>query len=376
MTILGIAIGVASVMIIGNISQCGTDALTGELDSLGLGGLTITTSTESRDVYLKENELTLIKKVDQVEQVSPILVASTDVFVRQSETNALLWGIDSKASQIISLQAVHGRLLNGRDISTRANVCLVDEAFAKSAYFRTNIVGKSISVLCGQAMQNFTVVGVVKTGTGLLQNAIGNYIPTFVYIPYTTAQAAAGRSDFDQIAVKIRSGADAESIGRLIVNRLNNSSGTSDAFVANDLAKQKDGLKNMLDIVTLILSAVGAVSLLVASLSIMTVMFVSVHERTREIGIKKAIGATKGAIMLEFMFEAILISCIGCLFGIAAGYLISWAGAAYLGITLRVRTDIMMLAAGFAVLSGTVFGVYPAYKAACLRPVDALRQDG
>lgn len=375
LTILGIAIGVASVIIIGNISQCGTDALTGELDSLGLGGLTITTSSTARDVFLNENDLNLVKKVDQVEQASPILVENTDIFVRQSETDALLWGIDSRASQIISLQAVYGRLLNGRDISTCANVCLVDETFSKNAYSRSNIVGKTISILCGGTMEDFTVVGVVKTGTGLLQNMIGNYIPTFVYVPYTTVQAAAGRDDFDQIAVKIRSGADAENIGRLIVSRLNNSNGTADAFVSNDLAKQKDGLTSMLGIVTLILAAVGAVSLFVASLSIMTVMLVSVNERTREIGIKKAIGATRSAIMLEFMFEAVLLSIIGCLIGIAAGYAVSYAGAAYFGIRLSVRVDIMLLATGFAVLSGTVFGVYPAYKASSLRPVDALRQE-
>lgn len=375
LTILGIAIGVASVIIIGNISQCGTDALTGELDSLGLSGLTISTSSVTSDVFLNENDLNLIKKVEQVEQASPVLVESTDVFVRQKETDAILWGIDSKASQIISLQTIYGRLLNGRDISTNANVCLVDETFSKNAYSRSNIVGKSISVLCGRTMQDFTVVGVVKTGTGLLQNMIGNYIPTFVYVPYTTVQASAGRYDYDQIAVKIKSGADAESIGRLIVSRLNNSNGTSDAFVSNDLVKQKDGLTNMLGIVTLILSAVGAVSLLVASLSIMTVMLVSVNERTREIGIKKAIGATRGAIMLEFLFEAVLLSIIGCLIGIAAGYLVSYAGAAYFGLRLKARSDIMLLATGFAIMSGTVFGVYPAYKAASLRPVDALRQE-
>lgn len=366
LTILGIAIGVASVIIIGNISQCGTDALTGELDSLGLGGLTITTSSASRDVFLNENDLSLVKKVEQVEQVSPILVQSTDVYARQSETVALLWGIDSRASQIISLQTVYGRLLNGKDVSTSANVCLVNETFSKGIYSRGNIVGKTVSILCGSSVEEFTVVGVVKTGTGLLQNMIGNYIPTFVYVPYTTVQTASGRNDFDQIAVKIKDGADAESIGHLIVNRLNNSNGTTDAFVSNDLAKQKDGLTSTLGIVTLILSAVGAVSLLVASLSIMTVMLVSVNERTREIGIKKAIGATRGAIMLEFMFEAVLLSLIGGLIGIAAGFLISYAGAAYFGIRLSVRVDIMLLSTGLAVLSGTVFGVYPAYKASVL----------
>ena len=176
----------------------------------------------------------------------------------------------------------------------------MDEAFSRSVYARSNIVGKKISMRCGGVEQTFSVVGIIKTGTGLLQNLIGEYIPTFIYVPYTTIQTSSGRDDFDEIAVKIRPGYSAESVGKLIVKHLDLSKGTSGAFVSNNLAKQKDGLMRILDLVTLILSAVGAISMLVASLSVMTVMLVSVHERTREIGIKKALGATRGAIKLEF----------------------------------------------------------------------------
>ncbi len=227
----------------------------------------------------------------------------------------------------------------------------------------------------GGVEENYKVIGIIKTGSGLLQNIIGNYIPTFVYVPYTTIQATSGRNDFDQIVVKVKSGGNVESIGKTIVDTLNRDNGTADAFISNNLAKQKDSLTNMLGIITLVLSAVGSVSLLVASLSIMTVMLVSVNERTREIGIKKAIGAKQSSIMLEFMFEAVLISLIGCVCGIAAGYVISLAGAEYFGVELSTRADIMMIAVEFSLASGTVFGVYPAYKASRLKPVDALRQE-
>ena len=375
LTILGIAIGVASVIIIGNISQCGTGALSNELESLGLSGLSISSSPDAESVFLNQSDLNIIKKCDQVEQATPVIMESTDVSACKLNSKALVWGIDTKASQIISIHLLYGRMFNQEDISTCANVCLVDEAFSKSAYYRNNIIGKSVSILCGGVVEDFRVVGIIKTGSGLLQNFIGDYIPTFVYVPYTTIQTAVGRDDFDQIAVKIKSGSNADKIGKMIVDSLNRNSGTADAFVSNNLAKQKDSLTSMLDIVTLILSAVGAISLLVASLSIMTVMLVSVNERTREIGIKKAIGAKRSSIMLEFMFEAVLISLIGCFFGIAAGYLISYAGTAYFGITLSIRLDIMLLAIGFSILTGTVFGVYPAYKASSLNPVDALRME-
>ena len=375
LTIFGIAIGVGSVIIIGNISQCGTNALSSELDGLGLSGLSISSSTDAGNISLNENDLNIVKKCDQVEQAAPIMVENTDVSTRKLNLKALVWGIDTKASQIISINLLYGRQFNNADINAHANVCLVDETFSKSAYDRSNIIGKNVSIMCGEAQESFKVIGIIKTGSGLLQNIIGDYIPTFIYVPYTTVQTAVGRNDFDQIAVKIKTGANVDNIGQTIIDNLNRNNGTVDAFVSNNLAKQKDSLTNMLGIITLILSAVGAISLFVASLSIMTVMLVSVNERTREIGIKKAIGAKRGSIMLEFMFEAVLISLIGCLFGIVAGYLISYAGAAYFGVALSVRTDIMLLAVGFSILSGTVFGVYPAYKASKLKPVDALRQE-
>jgi len=373
LTILGISIGVASVIIIGNISECGTAALTGELDSLGLSGLSISVSQNAKNVSLTDTDLNIVKKTEQVEQAMPIMMQTTNIQARTIQKKALVWGIDSKANQIISIKVLYGRSLNNRDIKTNANVCLVDESFSQAAYSRNNIVGKKVSVLCAGVMEDFEVVGIVKTGSGLLQNLIGDYIPTFVYIPYTTMQNAVGRNTIDQIAVKVKSGSNMENVGKSIVTNLNRNDGISDGFYSNNLAKQKDGLTSMLDIVTLILSAVGAISLLVASLSIMIVMLVSVNERTREIGIKKSIGAKRSAILFEFLFEAMLITILGCIAGIIFGYLISFAGVSYFGMTLSVRFDIMLLAVGFSLLTGIVFGVYPAAKASNLKPVDALR---
>ncbi|HEX3038611.1 MAG TPA: ABC transporter permease [Oscillospiraceae bacterium] len=373
LTILGISIGVASVIIIGNISACGTTAITGELDSLGLSGLSISVSQNAKNVSMTDADLNVVKKTEQVEQAMPVMMQSTNIQVRTIEKKALVWGIDSKANQIISLKVLYGRSINNRDVKINADVCLVDENFSKTAYGRSNIVGKTISILCAGVLQNFEVVGVVKTGSGLLQNLIGDYIPTFVYIPYTTMQNAVGRNTIDQIAVKVKSGSNMETVGKSIVTNLNRNVGVSEGFSSNNLAKQKDGLTNMLDIITLILSAVGAISLLVASLSIMIVMLVSVNERTREIGIKKSIGAKRSAILFEFLFEAIMITILGCIVGIIFGYLISFAGASYFGMTLNIRFDIMLLAVGFSLLTGIIFGVYPAAKASNLKPVDALR---
>lgn len=375
LTIAGIAIGVASVILISSISECGTAAVNNEMDSLGLGGLTISVNTNgSSGHYLTENELDTVRETQHVKQAIPLVIQNTKVGnTGLSQLDALVWGIDSKANQVISLQVLYGRMISSMDVSSNSNVCMVDQTFAQNVYHRDNIVGKKVSILCGGVEEEFEVIGVIKTGSGLLQNFIGDYIPNFLYIPYTTLQSATGKQSFDQIAVKVEEDYDVDEAGNAIVSTLSRSTGVIDGFTANNLAKQKDGLKSILNTVTVILSAVGAISLLVASLSIMTVMMVSVNERTREIGIKKSIGARRSTILFEFLLEAVLISLVGCFAGVLVGIAISFIGASYVNMTLQLRGDIMLLAVGFSLLSGVIFGVYPAAKASRLRPVDALR---
>ncbi|MFR5791163.1 MAG: ABC transporter permease, partial [[Clostridium] leptum] len=187
LTILGITIGVASVILIGNIGQCGTQAVNAEVNSLGLGGLTISAgSQEGGEAGLTLEDLKTIRKTASVEEAAPVIMQNTKIGYRNEQMDALVWGIDTKASQVISLQVLYGRSISNGDVNTCANVCMVDQNFARAAYNRDNIVGKHISVLYNGIQENFEVVGVIKTGSGLLSNIIGDYIPNFVYVPYST----------------------------------------------------------------------------------------------------------------------------------------------------------------------------------------------
>lgn len=376
LTILGVSIGVASVIIIGNISQCGSSAITGELDSLGLSGLTITSDSTDSGVYnLTEDELKVVKHNNNVKQASPILMQSTNVYNSSNQINSFLWGIDSKANQIISLQVLYGRGLNNFDVKSCSNVCMVDQNFSKIMYGRDNIVGKKISILCGNIIEDFEIVGITKTGSGILQNVMGEYIPNFVYIPYTTMQNATGKKSFDQIAVKVKDGVNVDIAGNDILQSLFRYNGISNGYHANNLSKQRQALSNIMNIVTIILSAVGTISLFVASLSIMTVMLVSVNERTKEIGIKKSIGASKYNIMLEFISEALFLSTIGCIAGSIIGVLVSYIGFWFFCMNLSININIIFSAVAFSIMTGVIFGAYPAFKAANLKPVDALRTE-
>ena len=374
---MGISIGVASVIIIGNISQCGTIAVNNELDSLGLNGLSISKSEiDNQLVSLSEDELYAIKEMKNVEDATPIMVQSVDIAGKNGkQLNSILWGIDSTANKIISLQTVYGRYINNFDILSSNNVCMVDENFSRTLYGRDNIVGKTISIIYNGNYEDYKIIGIIKTGTGLLQNFIGDYIPNFVYIPYTNMQLLTERSSFDQIAVKVNRDVDIERVGYNIISKLSNLNNLSDGYCSNNLSKQKYGLNKLLNIVTIVLSSVGAISLVVASLSIMTVMLVSVNERTKEIGIKKSIGARKVTILMEFLIEALLLSLLGCIIGTLIGTAISFIGAFYFGIKINFKIDIIILTTLFSVITSIIFGVYPAIKASNLKPVDALRTE-
>ena len=160
-----------------------------------------------------------------------------------------------------------------------------------------------------------------------------------------------------------------------ITDILEHTTGRKNFFRTDNLAMQKDRLSNLLDIVTLVLTFISGISLLVSGLGIMTIMLVSVNERTREIGIKKAIGASRKRILFEFLAEAVIISLLGSLSGVLLGATVAWAGVSLFGFSVPLPLSSFGWLIVFAVAIGAVFGVYPAVKASKLRPVEALRAE-
>lgn len=376
-TICGIIIGVSSVIVIGAIGNGAKCAVNTQLDSLGINGLNISQKSDSLNAIssrLTMDDLNTCLKVKGVNSTMPLIMQQGNAVLHGQQKTSLIWGIGSNAGSMISLKLDYGRFFTQTQVDSHAKVCLVDDTFAKSAYKRTNITGKNISIYLGKSYQTFKVIGIVESGSSLLYNLVGEYIPTFVYVPYTAAEDLRENSGFDQIMIRENSNSDADKTGALITELLEKKH-IGNNYVASNMVKQKQRFSNILGIVTIVISAVGAISLIVAGLGIMTVMLVSVNERTREIGIKKAIGAKKSVIMFEFLFEALLITIIGGAIGIAAGIAISYFASKTMNFNFSINFLSVILSSGFAILTGILFGVYPAYKAANLNPVDALRQE-
>ena len=373
LTVTGIAIGVASVVIIGAISRAGTAAINGELDSLGLSGVSVSSSQNGTGLYIED--LDVLKAIDGVEEVTPIVTQSTLATSRGQSAQTLVWGVDAGANTVISIETKYGRAIQSEDVNSAANICMVDENLANALYSRDNIVGKTVSLMVGEVFEDYEIVGVIKQGSGILSSLMGEYIPSFVYVPYTTMQNITGQKELSQIAVKFVQGTDVEAASATIGARMERAKGVTEAVKIDNLSKQRDRLGNMLDIVKLVLSAIGAITLLVAGLGIMTVMLVSVNERTREIGIKKAIGASFKVILTEFLLEALTISIVGSIIGTTFAVAVCLIAGSALGVAIEFSVGSILFSVGVAVATGVIFGVYPAVKASRLKPVDALRRE-
>ena len=368
MTMSGIVIGVALVAVVSIIGQAGETAVGEELENMGLGGLSVTASGNAR---LEESALTAVRSLAEVDSAVPLMLDSTVATRRDGETQELLLcGIDSGETQVIGLTLQYGRLLSRADVAAGARVCIVDTAVAQALYARENIVGTVLIIPVDGVEEAFEVIGVTKAGSTLLQNVV-RWIPGMVYIPYTTLGQLSGRTDFDQLAVRLRADVDEEQQARRIERTLASNFGES-GFSAENLAAQRDRLAGVMDVVRAVLTAISAISLLVSGLSIMTVMTVAVGERTREIGIKKALGATDRHILGEFLSEAVVLSVGGGVIGVLIGGGCGAIGLALFGMPLTTIPSLAWLIV-FAAAVGMLFGVYPAMKAARLDPVEALR---
>ena len=373
LTMSGIAVGVFAVVLISTVGAAGTAQVSSTLMTMGVDTLLVQGADNTVSATLTDNDVKEVAKIGGVDSVMPLMASVTEAKMIDRRLDAYVWGVDKSADKLISLEAAHGRLINNSDTAARAKVCVIDEAFAVESYGRSNIVGKKLKMFLGGKYHEFEIVGVAKSGLSSLQNMLSNIMPNFMYVPITTMQSLCGRTSYDKLAVKL-SDPDADTaIVRRVTGRLDELHECKDGYKCNNLLSQKGQLDDIMSIVTTALSLVAGISLVVSGISVMTTMMMSVGERTREIGIKKAIGAKRRDIWAEFLSESVIMTLIGSAAGIILGLSVSFAGCAIAGAPFVVNIKSLLISAGAAAAIGAVFGAYPADKAAGMKPADALR---
>lgn len=373
LTILSIAIGVASVVLVLTIGDGGREAVTEELNSIGLDGIVIypKQAAVAQGVILTDQDAIGIQNnVRSVNVAMPCMVRYGSFRMRNWQGNALIYGIDVSMKEILNVDLKYGRLPNQTDIRSSRAVAVISEGFARTVYNRSNIVGKKIRLYVGTSSNEFEVIGVISSLDGTLVNLVGEALPEFVYIPYTTAMVLAGEECIDQIIVQ----SDYEKAGENTLRYLDQKYG-QDLFKYENINGIRDKFDEVLMLLALFIGAIASISVVVAGIGIMNTMISAGIERKYEIGIYRTLGATAKNILWSFLVESAFISALGGALGILIVFLTLIPVRQFTGIdfvldSLHIGLGIL-LSAGF----GVVFGVVPALRAAALNPIDAIRAE-
>ncbi|MCE5203978.1 MAG: ABC transporter permease [Coriobacteriales bacterium] len=375
LTMLGVIIGVAAVILLVAIGTGVQDEVTGQIEGLGSnlmfivpgqygGGMGGEQSPPSRMFTVEDADL-LARRVDGLDAVVPVLQSSTTAKVGNRSLRVMVAGANEKGTVVFPNTLVEGRNYRRSEVDAASRVVVLGSTAAETLFPNRDPVGEKIT-LNGQ---RFTVIGYYKPlGGGLAGDQDSQ-----VYIPVTTMQRV---FSIDYISTIVVKAADADRIERVkldIKRVLTPRYGKE--FTIFTQEQTLGLLSDLLGTLTYMLAGIAGISLLVGGIGIMNIMLVSVSERTREIGIRKAVGARTYDILSQFVIEAVGLSVLGGLVGIAIGWGGSWLMGSYTPVPTAVTPWAVSMAFFFAAGVGVFFGVYPAWKASQLDPIDALRYE-
>ena len=367
LTMLGIIIGVLAVTLLVSVVQGATGQVTSQIASMGSNLLTVSVTDTRVNLYITMDDLDALQGKEGVALTAPIVTANAEVAGNGESQTASVQGVTPNYFSITDLNVQTGRLLGQTDIDYRTDVALIGTDLAETLFETSDVVGQTMTI----GERTFTIVGLLEEQGSNLTGSQDER----VLIPFTTAQRMTQNTQITAFYASAES-SDTVTQAQNALNRFMYAAlGDEDSYTIYNQSALLEAMDEVLGTMSLLLGGIAGISLLVGGIGIMNIMLVSVTERTREIGIRKAIGAQRSDILIQFLIEAIVLSLLGGLIGLALGMMGAALLSAYMGMTIQVSLGIAAIAIGFSVLVGVVFGVYPAAKASRLHPIEALRYE-
>lgn len=402
LTMLGIIIGVSSVIAIVTIGDSLTGSLTESMSSMGVNNINVNMQLSGSDPSHKHGPRNsipqiLIPEEDQIsdrmieeliatypEEIKSVSVSQTAGYGEVNDgnkyANVSIDGVNEGYSASKNMELLNGRFVSDKDIEKINNVAVVSDRFSKKIFKNhEEALNQEIQVKTADQVLTYTIIGVYKyEETSFFDATAEEDLVTSLYIPISSAKNLAGLGPgYQNFTATAIQGVEIDKVAKKIETFFTNYYGEDSKYVirANSMESMLDTMTTMLSTVQIAIAAIAAISLVVGGIGVMNIMLVSVTERTREIGTRKALGARDFAIRMQFIVESIIICLIGGLLGVVLGISLGAFGASLIGSSVVPSVPIILIAVAFSMAIGVFFGYYPANKAAKLDPIEALRYE-
>lgn len=365
LTMLGIIIGVFAVVVLISIGQGTTSGVADSISSMGSNIINVTVFGRRRSIGY--SDVSEFEKLEGVKSVTPVYTTNTTVKYDLETTDVSITGGNENYISINNYEIGSGRSINPVDVDYRNKVAVIGLTVAEDLFGNDNPIDKDISI----NGEKYTVIGVLKDKESSISGD-GNEI---VIVPITPLMRQFNTNQINSITAQANSAEESAIAKENIQNYLFEYFEDEDLYRVFSQDEMLEVLNETTSMLTAMLGGIAGISLLVGGIGIMNIMLVTVTERTREIGVRKAIGAGRANIMFQFLIESSVMSGVGGLIGVALGIIVSYVISNMMEITYKTNAPVILVAFGFSLAVGVFFGLYPANKASKLKPVDALRAE-